>query len=145
VARLEVSRVIAAPAARIWDDLSRLETHVEWMAEAADLTFLGEQRTGAGTRIAVVTKLGPFRLTDVMEFVAWEPPRRMAVRHTGLVTGSGEFLLDEAADGSTRFTWRERLRFPWYLGGPPGAVVGARVLTVVWRGNLRRLARRFTS
>jgi uncharacterized protein YndB with AHSA1/START domain len=144
VARLEVSRVIAAPAARIWDDLSRLETHVEWMADAAALTFLTEQRSGAGIRIAVVTKLGPFRLTDLMEFVAWEPPRRMAVRHTGLVTGSGEFLLDEAADGSTRFTWRERLRFPWYLGGPLGALVGARILTVVWRGNLRRLARRFT-
>ena len=68
----------------------------------------------------------------------------MAVRHVGVVRGSGEFLLDEA-NGSTRFTWREQLRFPWYLGGPLGALVGARIFTVVWRRNLRRLARRFAS
>ena len=43
----------------------------------------------------------------------------------------------------TRFVWRERLRFPWWLGGPLGAFVARPVLRRVWRRNLRNLAARF--
>jgi hypothetical protein len=39
----------------------------------------------------------------------------------------------------TRVTWDERLRFPWWLGGPVAGLVAAPVLRRVWRGNLRRL------
>jgi len=116
MARVEVSRLIAAPVAGVWADLAALESHVEWMADAERITFLTAQRRGVGTRLEVATRIGPFRLADVMEFVAWDPPNRMAIHHVGLVTGSGEFVLEEEG-GATRFTWREELRFPWYLGG----------------------------
>jgi hypothetical protein len=62
------------------------------------------------------------------------------VRHTGVVSGVGRFVLRRSRRGRTRITWDERLRFPWWLGGPVAGLVAAPALRLVWRGNLRRLA-----
>jgi hypothetical protein len=65
----------------------------------------------------------------------------MGVRHDGLVSGTGRFELVPLDGGSrTRFSWREELQFPWWLGGRfAGALGGPAVLRRVWRGNLSRL------
>jgi hypothetical protein len=88
------------------------------------------------------TRIGPFRLTDRMEVTEWRPRRSMGIRHVGLVTGSGRFTLRRRRRGRTRFSWEERLRFPWWMGGPVGGVVGGQVLRLVWKRNLRNLKRR---
>lgn len=48
-----------------------------------------------------------------MEVIAWEPPRRLAMRHGSVVEGTGTWSL-EADAGGTRFVWAEdiRLRVP---------------------------------
>lgn len=142
MADVTVSVFIPAAPEAVWADLSHLESHAEWMADAEEIQFLGERRTGVGTRIAVATRVGPFRTNDVMEFTAWDPPRTMAVTHQGLFTGSGRFTLDPEA-GGTRFAWSEQIRFPWFLGGPVGAWTARPILGAIWRRNLRRLAARF--
>lgn len=142
MARVRVEQQILAPRSVVWDDIADIASHVEWMADAESITFLTDSRSGAGTRMEVLTKVGPFSLTDVMEFTSWEPPERMAVLHRGLVTGAGAFVLEETSDG-TRFVWDEELAFPWWLGGPVTAFFAAPVLRGIWRGNLRRLAARF--
>ena len=63
----------------------------------------------------------------------------MGVRHEGLVTGEGRFTLTAVGEGRTEFAWAERLRFPWWMGGPVGGAIGAPVLKAIWRRNLRRL------
>jgi hypothetical protein len=78
-----------------------------------------------------------------MEVTAWEPLKRIAVRHVGLVSGVGEFRLDALA-GGVLFTWREDLRFPWRLGGPLGALLARPLLRQVWKRNLNRLRNRLT-
>jgi hypothetical protein len=127
----------------VWDDLRDISSHVDWMEDAVSITFAGDHRAGVGTTFDCVTKVGPLRLVDRMEITEWEPSRRMGVRHVGVVTGEGRFTLGPAGLGRTRFTWEERLAFPWWLGGPLGAAVGTPVLRLVWRRNLRNLARRF--
>jgi hypothetical protein len=126
----------------VWEVLEPIERHVDWMADAASIVFDGPSRRGPGTRFWCVTEVGPFRLIDHMEITAWEPGRLMGVRHTGIVRGDGRFTLKPIDDGrSTRFTWEERLRFPWYLGGPAGAFAAKPVLRWIWRRNLASLAR----
>ncbi len=126
----------------VWQELADLESHVEWMADAERIDFLTNQRAGTGTRLEVETRFGPLRTSDVMEFTSWDPPDRMAVRHGGLFTGYGEFTLETIDGSATRVTWREQITFPWFLGGPVGAVLARPVFGWVWRRNLRRLRER---
>ena len=74
-----------------------------------------------------------------MTITEWEPGTAMGVEHTGVVTGSGRFLLRPDGRGGTTFSWDEELRFPWWLGGALGELVGGLVLAAVWRRNLRGL------
>ncbi len=134
--RIRVSTIIDAPPARVWDEVRTIERHVDWMADAERITFKGNRRSGVGTQFDCVTKVGPVRLTDQMEITEWREGRVMGVRHTGLVTGRGRFTIVRARGGRTRFTWDERLRFPWWLGGPVGGVVGGRVMRRIWKHNL---------
>jgi carbon monoxide dehydrogenase subunit G len=132
---------IKAPIERVWQVVEPVERHVDWMADAESIEFVTDQRRGVGTSFLCVTKVGPIKLTDKMRITQWEPQRAMGVEHVGIVTGTGVFTLEALDDRTTRFVWEERLVFPWWLGGPLGALVGGKiVLRAIWRGNLRRLA-----
>jgi hypothetical protein len=143
VARIRVRTTLDAPPEVVWTDLADLARHVDWMEDAVAIRFLSATSSGVGTRFECDTKVGPLRLTDVMEITRWDPGRAMGVAHRGLVRGSGTFTLRPLRGGRTRFTWRERLRFPYLLGGPVTAIVAAPVLKRLWRRNLRNLQRRF--
>ncbi len=132
-----------ASPAEVWRDVQDISSHVEWMADAAAIRFLGDQTSGAGTRFECDTKIGPITLTDIMEITEWVPGKVMGVRHSGIVTGVGRFTLKKARGGRTQFQWREKLVYPIWMGGPIGAFVSQPVLRWVWRRNLKRLAARF--
>ncbi|MGQ0830742.1 MAG: SRPBCC family protein [Microthrixaceae bacterium] len=143
MARIRVRTILDATPAEVWADLEDIASHSDWMADAVGIRFLTAQTSGVGTRFECDTKVGPFRLTDVMEITEWSPGRAMGVTHTGLVTGSGRFTLKRARGGRTAFQWRERLRFPLWMGGPLGALASKPVLTRVWRRSMRNLQARF--
>ena len=144
--RLRVETTIAAVPEAVWAHLEDIATHTEWMADAVAIDFLTAQRRGAGTRFACRTRVGPLRTTDLMEITEWSPPSRMGVRHTGAVSGEGHFeLAPEPTGHATRMVWHEGLRFPWWLGGPLGALGARPVLRRIWRGNLERLKARVES
>ena len=137
---IRVSVVIAAPVQKVWDVVEPVERHIDWMADAVAIRFQTEQTRGTGTTFFCDTKVGPIKLVDVMTITAWEPGKVMGVKHTGVVTGTGEFTLEAIDDAHTRFTWTESLTFPWWLGGPIGAFVGGQiVMKAIWRRNLREL------
>jgi hypothetical protein len=137
---IRVSIDIAAPVKRVWEIVEPVERHIDWMADAVAIRFQTEQTRGVGTTFFCDTKVGPIKLVDVMTITAWEPEQVMGVTHTGVVTGTGEFTLTALNESSTRFTWTESLVFPWWLGGPLGALVGGQiVMKAIWRRNLRKL------
>ena len=141
--RIRVSIELNATPSEVWHIVEPVERHVDWMADAVAIHFQTEQTRGVGTTFLCDTKVGPITLQDHMEITEWEPGRKMGVKHTGVVTGSGVFELEPIdLDRRTRFTWTEDLRFPWFLGGRLGEVVGGQfVMKQIWKRNLRKLQR----
>jgi carbon monoxide dehydrogenase subunit G len=137
---ITVSIELAAPIGAVWDALADVSSHSEWMADAQSIEFIGDRRSGVGTRIRVRTSVGPLRSDDIMEFDGWDPPRLMTVRHVGAVRGSGEFRLSGVGDDRTRLEWLEQLEFPWYLGARAGYVFARPILRRLFAANLRRFA-----
>ena len=142
MARIRTHIDIDAPTPVVWRAIEHVESHVEWMNDAVAIRLTGRKRHGVGTTFECDTRVGPFRLTDLMEVTEWDERRRMGIRHVGLVTGTGRFTLDGRRHGRTRFTWEERLTFPLWMGAWPGSVAGAVVLRRVWRRNLHNLKAR---
>ena len=137
-----VSTTIERSPQDVWADVCDISSHVTWMQDAAEIRFLTDHVEGPGTRFECDTKVGPFKLTDVMEITEWEEARRMGVRHVGLVEGTGVFTLDEVGSDRTEFKWEEDLVFPWFMGGPIGAFFSRPVLRLIWKRNLTRLKAR---
>ena len=144
--KVRVSEVISVERHLVWSELARIEDHVEWMTDATAIRFLGATRSGVGTRFECDTKVGPIRLTDVMEITEWEnaetmrssaqrgrqrvgpfhPHRRRGAGHARRVGGAAQLSVVVGVDASGR-----RLAKP--------------VFTALWKGNLRRLGRRITA
>ena len=141
MSRLSVAIDIAATPSQVWSVVEPIEDHVSWMHDAVAIRFQTDQRRGVGTAFLCDTKVGPFKLVDHMEITDWLPGAAMGVRHVGVVTGTGRFTLTPIDLGRrTRFAWDESLTFPWWLGGPLGALIGGRlVLRSIWNRNLRAL------
>lgn len=139
MSEIEVVTVIDATPEQVWAYVEDISTHVDWMLDAEEIRFTSNHQSGLGTTFECDTKVGPILLTDLMEITEWEPNRVMGVRHVGHVTGVGKFTLEPHQGTKTRFVWQEELTFPWFLGGPIGAIAGRPVLIAIWRSNLKRL------
>ena len=109
------------------------------MSDAESIKFLGQQKEGVGTKILVLTKIGPIKLNDLMTFTKWEKNAEIEVEHEGIVTGKGSFLLEALENKTTKFSWRETLKFPIILGGVIGEIVGSYILERIWKKNITNL------
>lgn len=142
---ITVETEIPAPPNVVWSDVQHIASHVEWMHDAESIWFTSEQRQGVGATFDVETKVGPIRLTDVMEITQWTDEKVMGVRHSGVVMGEGAFTLSELPGDRTMFRWAEELTFPWFLGGPVGELFGSFILKAIWKRNLEILQSRFAN
>jgi uncharacterized protein YndB with AHSA1/START domain len=139
--KVKVGVMIDEPPEVVWRTVEQIEHHVDWMADAVSITFTSAARRGVGTRFDCVTRIGPFRTNDHMTIIQWTPRRAIGIEHRGVVTGWGRFALARRRGNRTRFTWTERLRFPWWMGGRIGAFAAKPILRAVWRRNLTALKR----
>ena len=122
----------------MWRAVRDVASHVRWMHDAESIRITSPRSTGVGTTFECATRVGPLRLADTMEVTEWRPRRAMAIRHTGVVKGVGRFTL-KLRPGGTLFTWEERLRFPWWVGGPLTGLLARPVLRSTWKRNLAAL------
>ena len=135
MSRITLSVTIDAPPAKVWEYVSDLASHIEWMHDAIAIRFLSTATSGNGVVMECDTRVGPLQVTDVLVVTEWDDGHAIAIRHQGAVTGNGRFTIG-AEGGRTRFTWTEELYFPWWMGGPAGAAAARPVLGWTWRRNL---------
>jgi uncharacterized membrane protein len=130
--------VIDAPLDRVWPVLADLERRPAWMPLLASLRLVTPRPVAAGTRAEQVVRIAGFTLTDPVTVTAFDRPRRLVIRHDGVVTGSGEITLDAGADGMTTVVrWTETLIAP-VLPQLAGLALD-RILGSVFQANLGRL------
>ena len=133
---------MAAAPKSVWRELEHIERHPQWMEDCVAIRFEGRKRRGLGTRFVAVTRVLGITVDDAMEIVRWDPARAMGVVHHGVVSGTGEFRLRRRLAGGTRLCWTEHLQFPWFLGGPAGALVATPIIRRIWRRSLTNLKAR---
>ncbi len=130
---------IGAPPERIWAFLEDWEGSAQWMVDATTVRVLSDRRTGVGTSIEAVTRIAGVPITDVMDVVAWEEPRVIAVQHKGWpIRGLAWFEIRPDPSGGSWFEWAEELDPPL---GPLGELGGAILRPAIER-VLRKSARK---
>jgi carbon monoxide dehydrogenase subunit G len=138
--RFEEQATIAAPPERVWRVLSDWERQAEWMPDVAWVHLRGPER-GLGARLEVRTKVfGVPLATDTVEVTTWDPPRRLAIRHIGVVLGTGEWQLAPVPGGSV-FTWSEAFRMPPPRLGDLGLWLYSPWQRMMLRKSIRNLKR----
>lgn len=140
--RIVERAVFRASPERVWEVLADWERQASWMPDVAWMRLLGPERE-LGARLAVRTKvLGIPAATDLITVTAWEPGRRLAVDHTGVVKGRGEWRLRPSPDGrATAFEWMEELRMPPPVLGDLALFLYGPVQRLMLRRSLRNLRR----
>jgi Polyketide cyclase / dehydrase and lipid transport len=133
---------VNVPAEAVWRKVTDWEGQGDWMlATRVEVTGAGDGRQ-AGATLTAVTGVGPLGVTDRMEIVEWDPPRRCVVRHLGrLVRGEGVFEVVPLSAGRARLLWSELLDLPLGQLGRLGWSVLAPVFRAGVAFSLRRMAR----
>jgi hypothetical protein len=111
----ECEIVLPTTPLEAWSVLTDWERQADWMLDADRVDVVSPHREGVGVRLEVRTRLlGIPAFTEPIEVTAWDPPRRLEIRHGSVVAGTGVWNVAEDAAGA-RFRWSEsiRLRVPF--------------------------------
>ena len=136
---IRITEEIEASPEVVWNAISDIQTHVNWMADASEIRITSEQTEGVGVTFDCDTKVGPLRTTDKMQITEWTPNQTLTISHKGLVEGKGSFILEKNSDGKTLFVWEENLDFPLLLGGRITGFIAKPILKKIWKKNLYKL------
>ena len=138
--RIRAEQTLSAVPGQVWDLLTDWERQAAWMPDVAWVQVVGVARE-MGATVKVRTKvLGIPFATDVLTVTAWEPPRRITVRHQGVVMGTGDWLIEPVAAGTT-FVWIEEIRMPPPVLGDIGLWLYGPIQRWMIRRSLSNLAR----
>ena len=70
--RIETSIIINKPLDAVWQEVKVMENHVNWMEDAVKIDILSENNSGIDTKMNVLTKVGPIKLTDIITVTEWK-------------------------------------------------------------------------
>lgn len=133
---------VDAPADAVWRTITDWPGQGAWMLGTRVAVTTGGDGRSLGAQLRAVTGVGPLGITDTMEIVEWEPPKRCVVRHTGrVVRGDGVFEVVPLGPRRSRFLWTEQLDLPLGVLGRLGWPVVKPIFRAGVVSSLRRMAR----
>jgi len=131
---------VDAPPEQVWRAAMDWERQGEWILGTRVRLVEGDGES-LGSRVAAVTGIAGVGVSDTMEIVEWEPPRRCVVRHTGrVVRGLGIFEVTPL-DGGSVFSWTEELMLPLGMLGQLGWPLVRPAMRAGLDLSMRRFAR----
>lgn len=137
---VETSITVDADPQVIWELITDWERQGDWMLEASRFEVIGEQREGVGVRASATVKIAGITTRDEVRIIGWEPPYRLAIRHEGWVSGTGELFMTPVTTTSTYVFWREQLEPPLGLVGAIGMIGIKPIMKKIFDRDLRVLA-----
>jgi hypothetical protein len=142
-ADLTVAVDVDAPAADVWAAVTDWAGQGEWMLGTTVAVDGPGDGRALGARLVATTGVGPLVVSDPMEVVEWDPPRRCVVRHLGsVVRGEGVFEVVELGPDRAQFAWTEALELPLGRLGALGWPLVRPAFRLGVRVSLERMARR---
>jgi Polyketide cyclase / dehydrase and lipid transport len=137
---LEIVETMPGPPEIVWELITDFEHQDDWMLEASDFVVTSEQPEGVGATAEATISIAGITTRDRVEVIAWEPGRRLGIRHLGWVRGEGNVYLTGLPDGRTHFYWREELEPPIGMLGAVGMSMFKPLMGRVFRRDARILA-----
>lgn len=74
-----VTRVIDAPVAKVFETVAHIEAFSKVVPEIVKVEFLGEQRTGVGTRFRETRRMKGREMSVELEVTEYEPGKRVRI------------------------------------------------------------------
>ena len=135
---------INAPAERVWEFLVEPELAMQWFTNLKRYEWTSE-RSGVGSTFSWTEEAGGRTFYIDFETTEWQPPHVFAYSQvkSDFLKSYDERWEIETTEGGCRFTFNDRVEFPY---GPFGKVIGyfaartARQTGSDILANLRRLA-----
>ena len=130
--------VIDAPIERVWAEIADIEGQPRWMHDMKAVRLTSPPPIGVGSTGVSTVRVFGIAVTDPVTITEFQPPTQFALRHEGIVSGSGFIRLERGADGTTTIVrWDERLIAP--VLPHVAAAVFERVFGPIFQADLFRL------
>ncbi len=135
---IRTSITVEAPIEAVWAIVADIERQPAWMHDLKTVRLTTPAPVSVGTRGLGRVQVFGLGVEDPVEVTAFDAPTHFAIRHDGLIGGSGDIRLFAEPDGSTTVTWEETLVPP--VLPDLGALVLALVFRPIFQRDLERLA-----
>jgi len=126
---------VSAPPQAVWEYLAEPEHYLRFMSGVTRWEVQGEQRSGKGTRIRMLIRIGAAEVGGLIEMIEWAEPRDMAWTSITGVDQRGRFRIRQLPRGRSKVELR-------YQYGVAGSGVFGWISERVSAPTLRRHIRR---
>jgi uncharacterized membrane protein len=116
--RLNEKIVVNAPAEAVWDYLDNPENYLHFLHGVTRWEVVTEQKSGLGTRIRMLVRVGAAEVGSLIEVVEWKEGTDIAWHSVTGLDQRGRWMIRRIDDDRTKVEMR------WSYGVAGGGIAG---------------------